>query len=471
MSKRTTHGNVGAPTFVSAAPVDTIAHGVYREIAMKILVLGSGGREHALVWKLKQSPSVEFVCCAPGNGGISADAECLPAQLDDVESLVSLARNIGADITVAGSEVPLVAGVADTFAAHGLPLVGPSKRGAELEGSKIFAKEFMARHGISTARTVGVFDSASQAIAALGSDWPVVIKADGLCAGKGVLVAQDRGAAVAFIDRALVEHEFGTGGAQILIEESLSGPELSYIVMTDGQNFVPLVPTRDHKRALDQDRGPNTGGMGAYSADGLLWPELESQIQKTIVRSTLEGLAQENRPYRGFLYFGLMLTSAGPKVLEFNCRLGDPETQPIVMRMDFDLAAAFEALLAGELNRFHATWKSGASACVVMASGGYPGPFETGKRIEGLAEAEAQGGAKVFHAGTKREGKAYYTSSGRVLGVSAAGKDLTTALANAYSAVSQIHFEGAHFRRDIGTSAPMRAESGVSKVAAAVAER
>jgi phosphoribosylamine--glycine ligase len=285
-----------------------------------------------------------------------------------------------------------------------------------------------------------------------------------------VLVAPERAAAVSFIERALDRREFGDSGAQVLIEESLSGPELSYIILTDGQNFIPLAPTRDHKRVFDHDRGPNTGGMGAYSADGLLWPELEAQIEQTIVRPALEGLAKEGRPYRGFLYFGLMLTSAGPKVLEFNCRLGDPETQPILMRMDFDLAAAFQALLEGELNRFDATWKPGASACVVMASGGYPGPFETGKKIEGLQEAEARSGAKVFHAGTKREGLSYYTSSGRVLGVTAAGTDLPAALATVYSAVERIRFEGAHYRRDIGTSAPVGAERVVSRNAAAVAE-
>jgi phosphoribosylamine--glycine ligase len=437
---------------------------------MKILVLGSGGREHALVWKLRQFPSVETVWCAPGNGGISAEVECFPAQLDDANSLVSLAQHLAADITVVGPEVPLVCGVADAFAAHGLRLVGPSKRGAELEGSKIFAKDFMARHGIPTARTVGVFDSPGPAIAALGADWPLVIKAEGLCAGKGVLVAADRAAATTFIERALDQREFGESGARILIEEALSGPELSYIVLTDGQNFIPLAPTRDHKRVFDHDRGPNTGGMGAYSADSLLWPELESQIRTTIVRPTLEGLAKENRPYRGFLYFGLMLTSGGPKVLEFNCRLGDPETQPIVMRMDFDLAAAFQALCEGELNRFDAPWKPGASACVVMVSGGYPGPFESGKEIDGIADAELKTGAKVFHAGSKREESRYYTSSGRVLGVSAAARDLATALANAYSAAERIHFDGAHYRRDIGTSVPVRADGASSIHAAAAVE-
>jgi phosphoribosylamine---glycine ligase len=426
---------------------------------MKILVLGSGGREHALVWKLRQSPLVERVWCAPGNGGISAEVECFPARMDDVEALASLGSKLGADITVVGPEVPLVAGVVDAFAARGLKIVGPSKRGAELEGSKVFAKEFMARHGVPTGRTIGVFDATAEACAALGSKWPVVIKADGLCAGKGVLVAQDRAAATAFIERSLVLREFGGGGARILIEEALRGPELTYIVLTDGQNFVPLVPTRDHKRVFDGDRGPNTGGMGAYSTDSLLTPELESLIQKTIVRPTLDGLAKENLPYRGFLYFGLMLTANGPKVLEFNCRLGDPETQPIVMRMDFDLAAAFQALLDGKLGGFRAGWKAGASACVVMASGGYPGALETGKKIEGLAEAESVGDAKVFHAGTKRERSLYYTSSGRVIGVSATGVDLASALSAAYAAVDRIHFDGAHFRRDIGSSS-MQAKVG-----------
>ncbi|MGB6199159.1 MAG: phosphoribosylamine--glycine ligase [Candidatus Acidiferrales bacterium] len=437
---------------------------------MKILVLGTGGREHALVWKLRQSPSVDTVWCAPGNGGISAEVECLPARLDDVESLVSLAQSLGADITVVGPEVPLVHGVADAFALCGLQLVGPSKRGAELEGSKIFAKEFMARHGIPTARTIGVFESPAPAIAALGADWPVVIKADGLCAGKGVLVAADRAAAVGFIERALDAREFGESGARVLIEEALGGPELSYIVLTDGQNFIPLAPTRDHKRAFDGDRGPNTGGMGAYSADDLIWPELESRIQSTIVRPALEGLAQESRRYRGFLYFGLMLTPQGPTVLEFNCRLGDPETQPIVMRMDFDLGAAFKALCEGDLGRFQAKWKPGASACVVMASGGYPGPFETGKVIEGLEGPEFIGGAKVFHAGTKREGRSYYTSSGRVLGVTASGRDLPTALATAYAAAERIQFDGAHYRRDIGRPAQVLVGSAGSNQVAVAAD-
>jgi phosphoribosylamine---glycine ligase len=438
---------------------------------MKILVLGSGGREHALVWKLRHSSAVDKVWCAPGNGGISAEVECVAARLDDAASLVWLAENLGADMTVVGPEVPLVCGAADAFAARGLRLVGPSQRGAELEGSKIFAKEFMARHGIPTARTIGVFDAPGPAIAALGADWPLVIKADGLCAGKGVLVAPDRTAATGFIERALDQREFGASGARILLEESLRGPELSYIVLTDGQSFIPLSPTRDHKRVFDHDRGPNTGGMGAYSADGLLWPELDSQIRRTIVQPTLDGLAKESRPYRGFLYFGLMLTPAGPKVLEFNCRLGDPETQPIVMRMDFDLAAAFEALLAGDLGRFDARWKPGASACVVMASGGYPGPFETGKQISGIAEAETFSGAKVFHAGTKRDGSQFYSSGGRVLGVTAAGDDLPAALAAAYSAVERIHFDRAHFRRDIGTSAPIREENVASNHAVAAADR
>jgi phosphoribosylamine--glycine ligase len=448
--------------------VDTARIAVYRDTTMKILVLGSGGREHALVWKLRQSPSVEKVWCAPGNGGISAEVECFPARMDDADSLVSLAQRLGADITVVGPEVPLVGGAADAFAARGLHLVGPSKRGAELEGSKVFAKEFMARHGIPTARTIGVFESPASAIASLGSDWPLVIKADGLCAGKGVLVAADRAAATTFIERALDGREFGESGARIMIEEALSGPELSYIIMTDGQSFIPLAPTRDHKRAFDHDRGPNTGGMGAYSADGLLGPELESQIQTMIVQPTLEGLAHENRPYRGFLYFGLMLTPDGPRVLEFNCRLGDPETQPIVMRMDFDLAAAFQALCEGELNRFHARWKAGASACVVMASGGYPGPFEVGKKIEGIAEAESNSGAKVFHAGTQRESLTYYTSSGRVLGVTASGVDLSGALASAYLAADRIRFDGVHYRRDIGAAASAGAD-GESPIQAAAA--
>ena len=352
---------------------------------MKILVLGSGGREHALVWKLRQSPAVEHVWCAPGNGGICAEAECLPANLSDVSAVASLAAQLGADLTVVGPEAPLVLGIADEFSRRGLALLGPLKEGAKLEGSKVFAKEFMARHKIPTAATYGIFDRADAAREALKKiSGTVVLKADGLCAGKGVLVTSEREEAAVFIARSMERKEFGESGKLLLVEEALCGTELSYMVLTDGEHIAPLAPTRDHKRAFDGDQGPNTGGMGAYSTDGMLSPSLEEQILSTIVRPTLDGLAAEGRAYNGFLYCGLMLTAAGPKVLEFNCRLGDPETQPLMMRFDSDLARALQAAVEGQLDKIQVRWKQGASTCVVMASGGYPGAFEVGKRVRGV---------------------------------------------------------------------------------------
>lgn len=423
----------------------------YRGPTVRILVVGGGGREHALVWRLRQSPEVEKIWCAPGNGGIADEAECVPVNAGDIEGLVSLAERLKPDLTVVGPEAPLVAGIRNKFECRHMRLVGPSQRDARLEGSKIYAKEFMDRYGIPTATLYGHFDSPSEAIRALDAvDWPVVVKADGLCAGKGVLVAETRAEAESFIRRLMQNHELGHGGSRILLEHALQGEELSFIVLTDGRSFLPLAPTRDHKRVFDGDRGPNTGGMGAFTADGMIAPKYESVIVKDIVCPTIHGLSEEGIPYTGFLYFGLMLTADGPRVLEYNCRLGDPETQPIMMRMDFDLAVALEAVASRRLSAFKPGWKPGASACVVMASGGYPGPFETGKRITGLAEAAALPDVAVFHAGTKREGDDVVTSGGRVLGVTAAGASLKQALHKAYEAVDKIHFGGAQYRTDIG---------------------
>jgi phosphoribosylamine--glycine ligase len=418
---------------------------------MKLLVVGAGGREHALVWKLRESAQAEKVWCAPGNGGISQHAECVAAEVKNVVALAELAERIQADLTVVGPELPLVLGVVDEFEGRGLRILGPSRAAARLEASKVFAKEFMARHGIPTAPAYGVYDAPGDVYSALCAvEWPVAIKADGLCAGKGVLVASLPDEATAFLERLMEKREFGEAGDRVLLEEALVGEELSYIVLTDGEHFLPMAPTRDHKRVFDGDRGPNTGGMGAYSTDGLVSPSLEKTIIETIVVPTLRGMASEGRPYRGFLYFGLMLTREGPKVLEFNCRMGDPEAQPIVMRMDFDPVEAIEAALAGELDNFSAGWKPGASVCVVMASRGYPGEYEVGKRIRGLDKVCDAGDVVVFHAGTKREDSNYYTYGGRVLGVTARGPDLGSAAKLAYDACSCLAFEGAHFRRDIG---------------------
>lgn len=431
---------------------------------MKILVIGSGGREHALAWKLRQSPSVEKIWCAPGNGGITNDAECIPLDLNNVKATADLAAKLGVDLTIVGPELPLVLGIADEFERRALALLGPGQNAAQLEGSKVFAKKFMERHAIPTAAVYGIYESPVDAYTALCSvDWPLVIKADGLCAGKGVMVTSSPDQATAFIDRAMEKQEFGDPGKRVLLEEGLAGEELSYIVLTDGDNFVPLVPTRDHKRVFDNDEGPNTGGMGAYSTDEILPSDLERKIIKTIVRPTLAGLKTDGIPYRGFLYFGLMLTPDGPKVLEYNCRLGDPETEAIMLRADFDLAQACWETVRGHLGSFQANWHPGASACVIMASENYPGTPVTGKRIHGLRRTEEVGGVVVFHAGTRRDGDAYYTSGGRILGVCSRGESLVAACMNCYEALNRIQIEGAHYRRDIGSKKSAKSQPAGEK--------
>jgi phosphoribosylamine---glycine ligase len=421
---------------------------------LKILIIGGGGREHAMAWKLRQSARVEKIWCAPGNGGIAREAECVPLDAGNVAAAAALAERLGVDLTIVGPELPLVNGIADEFARRGLTILGPGAAAAQLEGSKIFAKRFMERHGIPTAAVRGVFETAAGARAALDSGpWPMVIKADGLCAGKGVAVAADAREAASFIERVVETREFGDAGARVLIEEGLTGQELSYIVLTDGDNFISLAPTRDHKRAFDNDEGPNTGGMGTYSSDGMLTAELEEEILATIVRPTLAGLRKENMEYRGFIFFGLMLTESGPKVLEYNCRLGDPETQSILLRADFDFARACAEAANGKLDAAQAKWLPGASVCVVMASEGYPAHPVLGAEIAGLEEALKVRGAVVFHAGTRMEHGKYYTSGGRVLGVAAVGATLQEASLVAYDAVSRIKITGSHYRRDIGTAA------------------
>jgi phosphoribosylamine---glycine ligase len=421
---------------------------------MKILVIGGGGREHALVWKLKQGARVEKIWCAPGNGGIAGDAECLAVDAGDVAGLVALAEKIAPDLTVVGPELPLVNGISDTFARRKWAIVGPSRQAAQLEGSKIFSKEFLLRHNIPTAKMYGAYDSARDAYAALsGVDWPLVIKADGLCAGKGVVLAADAEAAKQFLESVMEKNELGPGGHRVLLEETLEGDELSFIILTDGEQYAPMVPTRDHKRVFDGNRGPNTGGMGAYSSDELLPAGLRDTVISTIVEPTLKGLVADNIPYQGFLYVGLILTKAGPKVLEFNCRLGDPEAQAIVARMDFDLAEVLADVAATRLDPAKLRWKPGASVCIVLTSGGYPGKFEIGKRIEGLTAQNNNAGVEIFQAGTKRELDSIVTSGGRVLGVTAAGDSLRAALKLAYQVVEEIHFDGMHYRKDIGANA------------------
>ena len=428
---------------------------------MKIFVLGGGGREHALVWKLKQSPRVEKIWCAPGNGGIAAEAECVAIDPGDVGAIVALAEKIQPDLTIVGPELPLVNGLTDAFRQRNWAVVGPSQQAAQLEGSKIFSKQFLERHGIPTARMYGSYDSPAEAYNALSTvAFPVAIKADGLCAGKGVFLAPDLAAAKDFVQRVMEKNELGSGGKRILLEEALEGDELSFIILTDGKRYAPLVPTRDHKRVFDGNQGQNTGGMGAYSTDQLLPDALRETIRSAVVEPTLRGLAADGIPYQGFLYVGLMLTKSGPKVLEFNCRLGDPESQAILARMDFDLAEILSDVAAGRLDPSKLRWKPGASACVVLASGGYPGKFESGKKIEGLTSLGKITGVKVLHAGTKLIGDTLVTNGGRVLGVTATGKTLEAALASAYQAVAKIHFEGMHYRKDIGAHATQLRAAG-----------
>ena len=428
---------------------------------MKILVIGGGGREHALVWKLNGGAANNKIYCAPGNGGIAGEAECVAADAGDVAELVALAERIGSDLTVVGPELPLVNGLVDAFEQRNWAVVGPTKQAAQLEGSKVFTKEFLERHKIPTAAMYGAYDSPGGAYGALCEvEWPVVIKADGLCAGKGVFVAPNPDAATDFIERVMEKNELGEGGKRVMLEEALDGDELSFILLTDGERYASLVPTRDHKRAFDNNEGPNTGGMGAYSSDELLPEDLRRVITSTIVEPTMKGLAADGIRYKGFLYVGLMLTKSGPKVLEFNCRLGDPETQAIAARMDFDLAEVLSEVAAGKLRPEKLKWKSGASACVVLASGGYPGKFESGKEIHGLDEAAKIPDVKVLHAGTKRVGEKIVTSGGRVLGVTATGHSLDAALEKAYVAAGKIRFEGMHYRKDIGRHGRQKLAAG-----------
>ena len=421
---------------------------------MKILVIGGGGREHALVWKLRQSPRVEKIWCAPGNGGISSEADCIPVDTGDVAKLAALADDLQPDLTIVGPELPLVNGIGDAFLQRGRAIIAPSRQAAQLEGSKIFAKEFLQRHDIATAKMYGAYDSAQDALAGLETvDFPVVIKADGLCAGKGVFLAPDPAAARDFLERAMLRDEFGPGGHRILLEETLQGEELSFIILTDGERYAPLVPTRDHKRAFDGNKGPNTGGMGAYSSDDLLSPPTRDDVLRQVVEPTMRGLAADGIRYQGFLYFGLMLTASGAKVLEFNCRLGDPEAQAIIARMDFDLAEVLSNAAAVQIDPSKLCWKPGVSVCVVLASGGYPGKFNTDKLITGLTDLDSDSGVKVLHAGTKRVGASTLTNGGRVLGVTAAAPSIDAALTMTYNAIRKIHFDGMHYRKDIAAQA------------------
>jgi phosphoribosylamine--glycine ligase len=416
---------------------------------MKVLVFGSGGREHALVWKLRQSPRISKLYCAPGNGGIADDAELLPVDLKSVESMVAVGEQVRPDLTVVGPELPLTLGVVDEYTRRGWPVFGPTKAAAQLEASKSFAKEFLQRHRIPTAH-YAICDSVEEVRAALTHfHVPVVVKADGLAAGKGVVIAATKEEAARAAAEMLSGKMVGQAGLRVVLEECLKGEELSFLVLSDGERVAPLVAAQDHKRAGDGDTGPNTGGMGAYSTADIVDDKMRDWLVNHIARPVVEGMKAEGAEFKGVLYCGLMMTARGPMVLEFNCRFGDPETQPILMRLESDLVDALEASIAGRVSEGDFTWSPDASVCVVMASGGYPGTFEVGKMITGLDDAAAVEGVKVFHAGTSKRDGAFYTAGGRVLGVSARGADLETAVSRAYQACEKIRFDGAHYRKDI----------------------
>jgi len=423
---------------------------------VRILVLGSGGREHALVWRLARDSDVTELMAAPGNPGISTVCRCVPADLTRPADLLALARDLAADLTVVGPEAPLALGVADLFRAEGRPILGPSQAGAALEASKVRSKQFMARHGIPTARfqVCGTAEDALAAVAGGAFGLPVVIKADGLAAGKGVVVAESREAAEAAVRAAMLDGRFGAAGSQLVIEECLTGPEVSCFFVCDGHHALPLSNAQDHKRIFEGDRGPNTGGMGAFAPSPLVDADLTSFVDRKVVTPVLEGMRAAGEPFVGFLYVSLMLTPDGPQVIEFNVRFGDPEAQVVLPLLDGSLAAALAGAAAGRLPDAPLVISEDRLVGVVLASRGYPASAESGQVIEGLDKAEAVPGALVFHAGTGRsaDGK-IVTAGGRVLTVVGRGRDYSEAMATAYRAVDRIGFDGMQFRRDIGRKA------------------
>jgi phosphoribosylamine--glycine ligase len=420
---------------------------------MKVLVVGGGGREHALVWKISQSQRVKEVFCAPGNGGISRRARCVDIAADNLEKLARFARDTKIDLTVVGPEMPLCLGIVDLFQKEGLRIFGPSKAAAQIEGSKAFAKELMQRHGIPAAE-YGVFTKQAEAVAYIKKQGvPIVVKADGLAAGKGVFVAATVDEALSALAAIMIRRVFGEAGDRVVIEEKLEGEEASFIAFSDGQSVLPLASSQDHKAIYDNDQGPNTGGMGAYSPAPVVTPQVHERIMKEIMIPTVKAMAAEGLPYCGVLYAGLMIKEGIPKALEFNCRLGDPETQPIFMRMKGDLIPVMEACIDGTLDMKEIAWDPRTAVCVVMASQGYPGPYEKGKPIHGLEKAEMIPEVHCFHAGTKEEKGRYLTAGGRVLGVTGLGKGIKEAREITYQAVKEITWEGVHYRTDIGNKA------------------
>ncbi len=420
---------------------------------MKILVVGGGGREHALVWKLAQSPLADEIYCAPGNAGIAGLAECVNIAADDVDTLLEFAQAENIGLTVVGPEAPLAAGIVDKFTAAGLKIFGPSQKAAMIEGSKALAKEIMEKYGIPTAK-YAAFDDKEAALAYLDTNpAPIVVKADGLAAGKGVVVAMTDAEAREAVESMLSGNAFGAAGARVVIEEYLAGEEVSVLAFSDGQTVLPMVSAQDHKRVFDGDQGPNTGGMGAYSPAPIYTPEIAEQVLQQVLQPAVDGMRREGRTYKGVLYAGLMLTDAGVKVLEFNARFGDPETQAVLARLQSDVVEIMLAVIDGRLNEYTLEWSPDAAICVVLASGGYPGSYAKGQPIKGLSAAAEQPDTVVFHAGTKFIGQQVVSDGGRVLGVTACAPTIQGAIDKAYAAVDLISWQDCFCRRDIGAKA------------------
>jgi phosphoribosylamine---glycine ligase len=424
---------------------------------MKVLVTGSGGREHALCWKIAKSPLVDTVFCATGNGGIASDAECVNIDVSDFASLIKFAKANDIGLTVVGPEVPLSEGIVDFFAAEGLKIFGPDRKAAQLEGSKAFSKDMMKEFCIPTADFC-TFNDYSTARDYIGKAcFDLVVKADGLAAGKGVIVTCDRDEAFRALDNVMLDKSFGDAGNTVVLEERLIGEEASFIAICDGENIVPLASSQDHKPVFDNDDGPNTGGMGAYSPAPVVDDKIFSEVMDNVLYPLVRGLKKKGIIYKGVIYAGLMITDKGVYVLEYNVRMGDPETQPLLMRLKSDIVPVMlEVATGGSIKNMKLEWEDGATVCVVMASGGYPGDYKKGIPIYGLEEANAIDGVKVFHAGTKKDGDKIITSGGRVLGVTALGPDIKSAIDKAYKASGLLNFEGMHYRKDIGRKALIR---------------
>ena len=420
---------------------------------MRVLVIGGGGREHALVWKISQSPRVSKIFCAPGSAAIGELAELVPIGVEQIEKLAEFAAKEKIGLTVVGPELPLTLGIADLFEAQGLKIFGPNKAAAQLEGSKAFAKEILQQNGIATAASGTFTDSGAAKEYLAQQKAPYVIKADGLAGGKGVIICQSRAEAEGAIDEILVRKAFGVAGDKLVIEEFLAGEEASFMVLTDGAHVLPLASSQDHKRVFDNDQGPNTGGMGAYSPAPVVTATMDERILCEIVTPLLAGLKKRNIDYRGVIYVGLMITEAGPKVLEFNARFGDPECQPIMMRLKSDLIPLLEAAVERRLDRVRAEWHEASAVCVVLTTKGYPGAYDKGAEIHGLDQLTNWQSGFVFHAGTAQEKDRWITSGGRVLGVTARGKQIAEAVDEAYRAVGKISWDGMHYRKDIARRA------------------